>query len=276
MNRKNVDWLTRGAGIGAIFFTILTSILAFLYLRSTLQSAGPAQLEGEPATYINPTSTESSNPLSTNTAVPSPTRKLTTTGNSFSIQTTDNGWQYYQNNVFNYSLLLPPSWAVIDLSSGNNKDSVADAIANYPALGLYFSEKDLSDLIPTKFKLFAIDTNPELLTSGSVISFSIMISDFPAEVSFDQYFDYIRAGYKSAYGEQFQFTQEHILLGKSDGIRIAFRDESETASDQDEVRQYLVLIGKTEYIFTSSLDAHSETEYLPVIDQIAQSWRLGE
>ncbi len=179
-------------------------------------SATPAP---SPTPTLAPTATPEPTLTPTPTLIPAPT-EITP---AYTITTTDDGWQYYLSHEFNFSLLLPPDWAVLDLSAEDLETLISAASEQNPALDSFFSSDAVKSMAAAGIKLLAVDLNVTAMASGSATNLNVAVSDLPMDISLDQYIELTILQVKNIFGEDIPVTQEKTTLAGLDAGKVTYK-----------------------------------------------------
>ncbi len=229
---------------------------------------------------LTPTATQTPTPTLTPTPTETPTQTLTPEPQTgYSITELENGWQLYQNFEMDFSLTLPPNWAVLDLTADDFQLALEEVVKNNPEMDDFLSSDYLANLVAVGIKLIAMDTSYESLSSGSATNLNFLILDLPFQIPLDDYIKLNIDQLKNMLGEDLTISQETVKIIGQDAVRLAYTTElASLFGEQIQVYylQYYLLIGKTQYVLTFTTTGEQFEEYEPLFDQIAQTLQLGE
>jgi hypothetical protein len=273
------DWVSFGAGAGAVFFSIATILLGILYFRDFIPESEGVPSAGKTAatddeTFTNYSAAESQD----ETASSKPTPIPTIVGENYTITTTENGWQDYQNLRFHFSVSLPPDWVVLDMSADEIEVQLTEGIQNYPELET-IAKNNALQLSTEELKLFAMEVDFDILPDiKSFANINVMVTEIPASLTFDE----VAAGnidaLKTIFGEDVNITQREVLIGDLETFMFEYETEWDDTSGQPFhllTRHYIVVRNQKQYMFTFT-DKDELTDYRPLFDLIAASIRVTD
>ena len=162
---------------------IVPGLPAFL-LIVTLAACGSADSSALiPFSTASPTpnSTSTLQPSATPTTTPSPSPAPSATPESL-IQVYPDGSQSFVDLKVGYTITFPPGWTILEMTEGKNDEVFSAASEEFPDLEDRIA---IFTLTSPEVRIFALNTDPDLLALENPPIVGILIADSPVSLSQD-------------------------------------------------------------------------------------------
>jgi hypothetical protein len=253
-------------------------ITLFLVL---LVGCSPTDQESVPEpsnTALPPTQTYTpSPPTSTPTSTSTPTQVPTPTEipQSYSIGVGEDSWQNYVNHRYRFSLLLPPNWAVIDLSARDFEDMLSVTLAQYPQLGTQYTPDFFKSLATSGVRLMSIEVDKDFTPLGPITNLTLVVLDLTYDITLDEYIELSVNELKNLLGEDLEINQEMIEFGGMPAGKLSYVLEFTDMSGQLQAlayQQFLMLKGSTQYVLTFTTTLERAADLADTFDLVSNSF----
>jgi hypothetical protein len=256
--------------LGLSFILLLLAACSSSKQTPTLEPSNTVAPPTQTYTPVPPTITSTPVPP---TITPSPTLEpIPTEGPPpYSISMSEDGWQNYTNHVYRFSLLLPPDWAVLDLSANDFEAFISFMTEKNPQLGSLYTTEYFENLAVSGVKLLAIEMDIEAMKVGFISNVNLLVLDLPFDMTLDDYLELNVLQMKNTFGEDLEITQEEAVLGGIPAGKLSYELELNNIYGESQVvafQQYLMLKGLTQYVLTITAAKERTadlTEYFNII-----------
>jgi hypothetical protein len=230
-----------------------------------------AQAHTATATPIKPTtSTPTPTPTKTPTPTPTPTKPSTPTPTQTSTPTfpVQAGWRSHATEGF--SLALPEEWETVDVDSGG-VDYILNLLESADSDWARNTAQMFSAQAVQKSILFwAMDARP---AGAGYANANVTFQSMPSEMSSDDLCTQIPLFYKQI-GIELLDTQCNLEINNLESARFTLRLDIGPVDFKQ--YQYVYVRGRNVWTLALAVDAARWTDYQPVFDTVAESFRVNQ
>jgi len=173
--------------------------------------------------------------------------------------------------------MLPPDWAVLDLSSDDFEDMLSLVTEQNPQLGSFYTTDYFKNLAVSGIKLMAIEVDIKAMAVGKSSNLSLLVLDLPFDLTLEDYIELNFLQMKEMFGEDFKITQEEAVWGGMPAGKFSYELEMNNMYGEPQViayQQYLMLKGRTQYVLTFTTAKERTAEFRDIYNKIFTSFEL--
>lgn len=186
------------------------------------------------------------------------------------------GLATYTDAAAGFAVDLPAAWAPIKVDDAGIDAAVASLKPTNPETAAFFAGQKEA-LLASGNQLFAMDTSPEALSSGTAASISARTDVVPAGTTSDDFSASFVEALRSQSGGARVDQRPVTLAGGADAIAFTYQIALEGSAGQSpmaDATTYLLIGGTQAHTLTLSVRTDFTARYASTFDAVGQSFRV--